>query len=176
MQASLVLDIIQRGRPCPHVFPASAMMQCGCSSTVHRSTRTHQGTLHEGSSANCRAVVHCQTHWRLISVLDGRDRIRWHTSRSLSAHLMFPSAWPCHVMLPEVSSMVPAPHDSPLNGIKCVGRDASPKARRPQAHEALASCFCRLVREKVCPAGTDEGPVTGPTLAARQGKLPLIGM
>ena len=114
MQASLVLDIIQRGRPCPHVLPASVMMQCGCGSTVDHSTRTHQGTLHEGSSASCRAVVHCQTHWRLISVLDGRERIRRHTSRSLSAHLMLPSAWPCHVMLPRscqwfLLPMIPPP-------------------------------------------------------------------
>ena len=151
------------------------MMQCGCGSTVDHSTRTHQGTLHEGSSASCRAVVHCQTHWRLISVLDGRERIRRHTSRSLSAHLMLPSAWPCHVMLPRSCQWLLLPMIPPLNGIERVGRDASPEARRPQAHEALARLFfCRLVREKVSPAGTDEGPVTGPTPGA-QG-MPLIGM
>ena len=154
------------------------MMQCGCGSTVDHSTRTHQGTLHEGSSVLQCKLPCCRAFSDALASDKRPRRPRTHSPAHLKI-IVCPSdvakrmALPCDA--PEVLSMVPAPHDSPLNGIERVGRDASPEARRPQAHEALARLFfCRLVREKVSPAGTDEGPVTGPTPGA-QG-MPLIGM
>ena len=116
MQASLVLDIIQRGRPCPHVLPASLMMQCGCGSTVDHSTRTHQGTLHEGSSVLQCKLPCCRAFSDALASDKRPRRPRTHSPAHLKI-IVCPSdvakrmALPCDA--PEVLSMAPAPHDSP---------------------------------------------------------------